>query len=195
MLAHAVTSSPAAARPNRFEKLHGALIGKIETYDKNGPALNAIVLTNPRATEEADALDARFKESGPVGPLHCVPMLVRFNKFGSFLGCSGYPECKQTRSLDQDRPEHRELGTDPASGRPVLLKEGPYGPYVERPAASEDAKPERTSLPAGPFPAFSCSSAPPSRASSRGARFRSACSRTSSWGTRRSTVGSCGGTR
>lgn len=52
---------------------------RIEAYDRNGPALNAIVTTNPRALEEADALDQRFKASGPVGPLHCVPMIVKDN--------------------------------------------------------------------------------------------------------------------
>jgi amidase len=56
-----------------------AYLARIEAFDKNGPALNAIVLTNPRAVEEAGALDARFKASGPVGPLHCVPMLVKDN--------------------------------------------------------------------------------------------------------------------
>ena len=81
------------------------------------------------------------------------PMQVRFNKLGSFLGCSGYPECKNTRSLDQDRPEEKPLGVDPANGQPVFLKEGPYGPYVERPAVDEGQKPDRTSLPAGHQPA------------------------------------------
>ncbi|MDH4065601.1 MAG: amidase family protein, partial [Acidobacteriota bacterium] len=48
-------------------------------YDKNGPAINAIIVVNPRALDEADALDARFRQSGPVGPLHCVPMIVKDN--------------------------------------------------------------------------------------------------------------------
>jgi Asp-tRNA(Asn)/Glu-tRNA(Gln) amidotransferase A subunit family amidase len=52
---------------------------RIDLYDKNGPAVNAIVLTNPRALAEADALDARFKASGPVGPLHCIPTIVKDN--------------------------------------------------------------------------------------------------------------------
>ena len=39
------------------------------------------------------------------------PMLVRWNKNGRFLGCSGYPECKSTRSLDGPPPEGIELGT------------------------------------------------------------------------------------
>jgi Asp-tRNA(Asn)/Glu-tRNA(Gln) amidotransferase A subunit family amidase len=52
---------------------------RIEAYDKNGPAVNALVLVNPRALAEADALDARFKAGGPVGPLHCIPTIVKDN--------------------------------------------------------------------------------------------------------------------
>ena len=81
------------------------------------------------------------------------PMQVRFNRLGSFLGCTGYPECKNTRSLDQGRPTDKELGKDPNDGRPILLKQGPYGPYVERPTQEEGEKPERTSLPVGRKPA------------------------------------------
>jgi len=54
-------------------------IRRIETYDKNGPQLNAIVLINPDALKIADDLDRRFKQSGPVGPMHCVPVLVKDN--------------------------------------------------------------------------------------------------------------------
>src|SRR5579862_2101941 len=46
-------------------------LARIEAYDKKGPALNAIIMTNPEATRIADDLDRRFKASGPVGPLHC----------------------------------------------------------------------------------------------------------------------------
>lgn len=52
---------------------------RIEAYDKNGPALNAIVVVNPGALRTADSLDARFRRSGPVGPLHCVPTIVKDN--------------------------------------------------------------------------------------------------------------------
>src|SRR5712692_4141584 len=54
-------------------------LDRIEAYDKKGPALNAIVVTNPDALKVADALDARFAQSAPVGPLHCVPLIVKDN--------------------------------------------------------------------------------------------------------------------
>src|SRR5688572_1603513 len=50
---------------------------RIESYDKAGPALNAVQTINPRARQEADRLDVAFKSSGPVGPLHCIPVLVK----------------------------------------------------------------------------------------------------------------------
>ena len=52
---------------------------RIDAYDKKGPALNAIVEVNPSAVQEADDLDRRYKAGGPVGALHCVPMIVKDN--------------------------------------------------------------------------------------------------------------------
>jgi amidase len=52
---------------------------RIEAYDKNGPAINAIVLVNPDVEKQADELDRRFAQSGLTGPLHCVPMIVKDN--------------------------------------------------------------------------------------------------------------------
>ncbi|MGE0865750.1 MAG: amidase family protein [Vicinamibacterales bacterium] len=52
---------------------------RISVFDKNGPAVNAIVITNPEAMKQADDLDRRFAESGLTGPLHCVPTIVKDN--------------------------------------------------------------------------------------------------------------------
>jgi amidase len=52
---------------------------RIDAYDKNGPALNAIVIINPDALKAADALDGRYAQSGPAGPLHCIPVIVKDN--------------------------------------------------------------------------------------------------------------------
>jgi amidase len=56
-----------------------AYLDRIKAYDKNGPAINAIVTVNPEAAQQADELDRRFAQSGLTGPLHCVPMIVKDN--------------------------------------------------------------------------------------------------------------------
>ncbi len=50
---------------------------RIQAYDKSGPSLNAIQVVNPRALQEADRLDTAFRSSGPVGALHCIPVLIK----------------------------------------------------------------------------------------------------------------------
>jgi Asp-tRNA(Asn)/Glu-tRNA(Gln) amidotransferase A subunit family amidase len=52
---------------------------RIETFDKAGPAINAIVEINKNALAEADALDLRASQGALSGPLHCVPAIVKDN--------------------------------------------------------------------------------------------------------------------
>ena len=75
---------------------------------------------------------------------------LKTGKFGAFIGCSNYPECRHTRPLaandDDSNGEavgDRELGIDPATGHAIWLKAGRFGPYVEE----TDEKPKRASLP------------------------------------------------
>jgi len=52
---------------------------RIEAIDRNGPALNAIIEVNPQALEIAKALDAERQSSGPRGPLHGIPVVLKAN--------------------------------------------------------------------------------------------------------------------
>jgi amidase len=67
----------AAMRAKRLtcRALVEAYLKRIEMYDKQGPALNAIVVVNPNAITEAEEKDRR----GMSGPLHCIPMIVKDN--------------------------------------------------------------------------------------------------------------------
>ena len=60
--------------PRRLVEMY---LARIEAYDKKGPAINAIITINSKALEEADQLDAAFKQSGLVGPLHGIPLLFK----------------------------------------------------------------------------------------------------------------------
>lgn len=74
---------------------------------------------------------------------------------GAFIGCSNYPECRYTRPFGPPGteqsgigPEGKLLGHD--NGDPISLRDGRYGPYVQRGEATEEQpKPDRASLPKG----------------------------------------------
>jgi DNA topoisomerase-1 len=82
---------------------------------------------------------------------------LKTSRYGAFIGCSNYPECRYTRPIAT--PEggdgeaaggDRELGVDPTTGGQVWLKDGRFGPYVQ---LGEGDKPRRSSLPKGWTPA------------------------------------------
>jgi amidase len=54
-------------------------LARIDSVDKHGPALNAVIELNPDALSIADALDSERKEKGPRGPLHGIPVLIKDN--------------------------------------------------------------------------------------------------------------------
>jgi DNA topoisomerase-1 len=68
---------------------------------------------------------------------------LRGGKFGAFVACSNYPDCKYTQKFGQGGDQAQSDGpTDLGDG--ILLKNGRFGPYVER-GEGEDAK--RASIP------------------------------------------------
>jgi len=67
------------ARTLTCHALVSEYLQRIEAFDKRGPAINAIVVTNPDALRVADQLDQQLARSGPAGPLHCVPIIVKDN--------------------------------------------------------------------------------------------------------------------
>ncbi len=86
---------------------------------------------------------------------------LKLGKFGAFIGCSNYPECRFTRQLaapsadavdgpaDASPDGTRKLGADPVSGLEVTVRDGRFGPYVQ---LGEGEKPKRSSLPKGMTP-------------------------------------------
>jgi DNA topoisomerase-1 len=74
---------------------------------------------------------------------------LKSGRFGAFIGCSNYPDCRMTRPIGAAGDEQandsgdRELGVDPATGHAIWLKTGRFGPYVEESAIPA----KRASLP------------------------------------------------
>ena len=83
---------------------------------------------------------------------------LKAGKFGAFVGCSNYPECRYTRQLaaDSEATADRSLGQDPETGRDVWVKAGRFGPYIQLGEAKdyeEGEKPKRAGIPKGTSPA------------------------------------------
>jgi DNA topoisomerase-1 len=101
--------------------------------------------------QKEDGSDPRACPTCGVGQLS-----LKTGKFGAFIGCSNYPECRFTRTLANSEGDgdaenaDRELGAHPVTEQPVWLKIGRFGPYVEMP---EGDKLKRSSLPKGWTPA------------------------------------------
>ena len=85
---------------------------------------------------------------------------LKLGKFGAFIGCSNYPECKFTRVMSPAAAEQaaangeisgtKVLGVDPDTGEEVTIRDGRFGVYLQ---LGEGEKPKRSSLPKGLSPA------------------------------------------
>jgi DNA topoisomerase I len=79
---------------------------------------------------------------------------LKVGRYGAFIGCSNYPDCKHTRQLaesatgkaDSAANANKVLGTDPETGLEVTLRSGRFGPYVQ---LGEGKEAKRASLPRG----------------------------------------------
>ena len=84
---------------------------------------------------------------------------LKVGRFGAFIGCSNYPECRYTRQIADTNGEKaslageaKVLGTDPETGFEVTLRTGRFGPYVQLGDGSGEEKPKRASIPKGTDP-------------------------------------------
>lgn len=111
-------------------------------------ALNGILAPHIFPPRE-DGGDARACPSCGNGQLS-----LKLGKFGSFIGCSNYPECKFTRPMSPNAEGGEAvpadgvlLGVDPESGEKVTRRVGRFGPYLQLGEAVEGEKPQRASIP------------------------------------------------
>ena len=95
--------------------------------------------------EGEDGIDPRKCPSCEDGRLN-----LKLGKFGAFVGCTNYPECKFTKQIGSKPGEGDagpvDIGVDPATDEKITLRTGRFGPYVQR---GEGEKPKRSGLPKG----------------------------------------------
>ncbi|HEY2871949.1 MAG TPA: type I DNA topoisomerase [Reyranella sp.] len=162
------------------EELDGVSDGKIDWRQVMrefwGAFSSAVGETkNLRVSEVLDKLDAELgphffpaNDNGGKSPRDCPScsngrLGLKLGRFGAFIGCSNYPECKFTRKLAVVDPEKdaasganlnepKVLGIDPVTGKQVTLRNGPYGLYIQLGEPEGKEKPKRASLLKGMTP-------------------------------------------
>lgn len=99
--------------------------------------------------DRGDGMDPRICPTCGEGNLS-----LKLGKYGAFVGCSNYPECKFTRQLGTEgegdaagaSDEPKVLGQDPVTGEDITARTGRFGPYIQR---GEGKEAKRSSLPKG----------------------------------------------
>ncbi len=69
-------------------------------------------------------------ETGKVCELCGKKMIVKWGRHGKFLACSGYPDCKNTKPLGEQKPEDKIDEKCPNDGAPLVIKQGPFGKFI-----------------------------------------------------------------
>lgn len=120
-----------------------------------------------RITQVLDALNDLlgphiFPDNGDSSPRACPSckegqLSLKVGKFGAFVGCSNYPECRYTRQLAETGEkaafaDGKVLGLDPETELEVSIRTGRFGPYIQLGDAEGGEKPKRASIPKGTDP-------------------------------------------
>ncbi len=108
-----------------------------EFYGSFKPALDNALANRQKVTVE----------TGLACELCGAPMVIRWSRHGEFLGCSNFPQCKNTRQFRRDERGEIQIVTGQVTGEtcskcgsPMAMKNGPYGPFLactNYPACSE----------------------------------------------------------
>src|SRR5262249_17248952 len=122
-----------------------------------GDVLNALdeMLAPHVFPPRADGVDPRLCPSCGSGRLS-----LKLGKFGAFIGCSNYPDCRYTRQFSVPAPgeeavdnSRRVLRPDPETGLAASGRTGRRGPRGQLGQGDNGEKPKRTALPKGTEPA------------------------------------------
>ncbi len=133
-----ISDSFTAEMEDELDEIARGERGYVETLDAfYGPFEKAIAAKEslPKATSLGD-VPAEFS-----CPVCGGPMEYKLGRGGVFMSCKRYPECTGARQENGSEIKADEpIGTDPASGQPIYVRTGRYGPYVEMPLPTQESE-------------------------------------------------------
>lgn len=118
----------------KFTALMEEELDKIETREKDfTTVLNDFYNPFSYALETIDSKkdsirESLIKDTEEICPKCGKPLIIRWGRNGKFIGCSGYPECRYTRPLEQEKTETDEVCEK--CGKPMVVKQGRFGRFL-----------------------------------------------------------------
>lgn len=125
-----------------------------------------------KAKDKAESLRAELQHTDEVCDICGKPLLVKWSRFGKFMGCCAYPDCHYTKALEQDEEETIDVSDRKCEkcGQGIKIKRGRFGAFL-----SCENYPEcdfTASMPIGvPCPEDECSGELVTRGTKRGRKF------------------------
>ncbi len=110
---------------------HGSFYA-CSSYDKNDPESCTFTKENPIDLPDLDSADVQETTQEEYCENCGRPMVLKRGRFGQFMACTGYPDCKTTRRLDQAKkvPDIPLDEKCPQCGRNLLLRHGRFGEFI-----------------------------------------------------------------
>lgn len=118
----------------KFTALMEEELDKIETREKNfSTVINDFYHPFSHALEKTDSKKDTIRESLMKDTTETCPecgksLIIRWGRNGKFIGCSGYPDCRYTRPLEEDKSETEEICEK--CGKPMVVKQGRFGRFL-----------------------------------------------------------------
>jgi len=111
---------------------HGSFYA-CSTYDKDDPNTCTFTKENPINLPDLDSADMQETGGAEEYCENCGRVMVlKRGRFGQFMACTGYPDCKTTRRLDQGKkvPDIPLDELCPKCGRNMMIRHGRYGEFT-----------------------------------------------------------------
>src|SRR5271165_1681383 len=110
---------------------HGSFYA-CSAYDKSDPNSCTFTKENPIDLPDLDSADVQETTQEEYCENCGRPMVLKRGRFGQFMACTGYPDCKSTRRLDQAKkvPDIPLEEKCPECGRNLLLRHGRFGEFI-----------------------------------------------------------------
>ncbi len=110
---------------------HGSFYA-CSTYDKEDPNTCTFTKENPINLPDLDSADVQETTQEEYCENCGRVMVLKRGRFGQFMACTGYPDCKTTRRLDQGKkvPDIPLDELCPKCGRNMMIRHGRYGEFT-----------------------------------------------------------------